>query len=201
MFELVTSSMEGINIMVRAAMTSRGAHASLNHMNTKNLRLIAVGLLALYGLVCLRTPNSGRLLDGVDLAIHETGHIVFSPFGEVITALGGTLFQLLIPATFVVYFWRRRDRFAAGFALWWVAQNLWNISVYVRDARAQELPLVGGGEHDWTYLLGEAGWLARDVALGEAVHALGVAVYLAAIGLAIAGATIPQTGEPAPEAA
>jgi len=38
-------------------------------------------------------------------------------------------------------------------ALWWVAQNLWNISVYVKDARAEELPLVGGGEHDWNYLL------------------------------------------------
>ena len=34
-------------------------------------------------------------LRAVDLAIHETGHLVFAPFGEIITALGGTLFQLL----------------------------------------------------------------------------------------------------------
>jgi hypothetical protein len=170
-------------------------------MDTKNLRLIGVGLLAIYGFLCLRTPDSGRLLDGVDLAIHETGHIVFSPFGDVITALGGTLFQLIIPATFVVYFWRRRDRYSAGFALWWVAQNLWNISVYVRDARAQELPLVGGGEHDWTYLLGEAGWLARDVALGQFVHALGVVVYLVALGIAAASAARPPATEPVAEPA
>lgn len=170
-------------------------------MNRKNLRLLAVALLALYGLVCLRAPNNGRLLDGVDLAIHETGHIVFSPFGEIMTALGGTLFQLIIPATFVVYFWRRRDRYAAAFALWWIAQNLWNISVYVRDARAQELPLVGGGEHDWAYLLGEAGWLVRDVALGEAVHALGIAVYLIAIGLGAASAEAKPPLEPVAEPA
>jgi hypothetical protein len=153
-------------------------------MTAKNLRLAGVALLTIYGLVCLVNPSTGRLLDSVDLAIHETGHIVFSPFGEIITALGGTLFQLIIPATFVVYFWRRGDRYAAGFALWWVAQNLWNISVYIADARVQNLPLVGGGEHDWTYLLGEAGWLANELALARAVHAAGVVTYLIALGLA-----------------
>ncbi|MDQ3672947.1 MAG: hypothetical protein M3365_01025 [Gemmatimonadota bacterium] len=169
----------------------------LSYMDWKHFRLAGVALLAVYGLVCLRTPNSGRLLDGVDLAVHETGHIVFSPFGEIMTALGGTLFQLIIPLTFAVYFWRRQDRYAAGFALWWVAQNLWNISVYVRDARALELPLLGGGEHDWAFLLGEAGWLNRDIALGQAIHALGVAIYLVAIGLSGVAAARAQSAEPA----
>lgn len=170
-------------------------------MTLKNIRLAITGLLALYGLVCLRTPNAGRLLDGVDLAIHESGHLVFSPFGEVITALGGTLFQLIIPATFVMYFWRRGDRYSAAFPLWWIAQNLWNISVYVSDARAQELPLVGGGEHDWTFLLGQAGWLARDVALGQAVHATGVAVYLLALFIAASNAAPPPRRDAMLEAA
>ena len=64
---------------------------------------------------------------------------MFSPFGEFMQFLGGTLFQLIMPAAFVGYF-LRRDRHAASVALWWIAQNLWNISVYIRDARAQELP-------------------------------------------------------------
>lgn len=165
-------------------------------MTAKNLRLAAVALLAIYGLICLVSPNTGRLLDGVDLAIHETGHLVFSPFGEIITALGGTLFQLIVPATFVAYFWRRRDRYAAGFALWWVAQNLWNISVYIADARVQILPLVGGGEHDWTYLLGEAGWLARELVVAQAVHTAGVVIYLIALWLAATGAS----RQPVPDA-
>jgi hypothetical protein len=180
--------MESNAYTVRAAMTRYKLMRHHNVLNKKNLRLAAVVLLAIYGLVCLQAPNSGRLLDGVDLAIHEAGHLFFSPFGEVMTALGGTLLQLIIPSTFVVYFWRRRDRYAAGFALWWVAQNLWNISVYVGDARAQELPLVGGGEHDWTFLLATAGWLERDLALARAVFVTGVIVYLAAIGLAAANA-------------
>jgi hypothetical protein len=86
-------------------------------------------------------------LDDVNLAIHETGHLVFSPFGEWMTVAGGTLFQLLVPLVFAAYFWRRGDRHAATVPLWWMGQNCFGIARYISDARAQELPLVGGGEH------------------------------------------------------
>jgi hypothetical protein len=144
-------------------------------------------------------PESGRILDAVDLAIHETGHLVFAPLGEFMGFLGGTLFQLALPAAFVVYFWRRSDRHAASVALWWVAQNCWNISVYVRDARTQALPLVGGGEHDWAYLLGRLGWLGHDQALAMGIHALGALIYLASIGAGVryASVTSPPTAESA----
>jgi hypothetical protein len=149
--------------------------------NQRRARLLLTGALALYGIPCLLRPESGRILDAVDLAIHETGHLVFAPFGEFMGFFGGTLFQLALPVTFVVYFWRRADRHAATVALWWVAQNCWNISVYVRDARAQALPLVGGGEHDWTYLLGRLEWLQHDHAIALDVRLLGAAVYVYAI--------------------
>jgi hypothetical protein len=55
--------------------------------------------------------------------------------------------------------------------------------VYVKDAQAQELPLVGGGEHDWAVLLEQWGWLDRDQSLGRTVHLLGVVLY----GVAIVG--------------
>ncbi|HKW41365.1 MAG TPA: hypothetical protein VJN39_08950, partial [Gemmatimonadales bacterium] len=71
----------------------------------------------------------------------------------------------------------RGDRHAAMVALWWVAQNLWNVSVYVQDARAEELPLVGGGEHDWNYLLGRLGLLNQDHQIGAAIRVLGILVY------------------------
>ena len=69
----------------------------------------------------------------------------------------------------------------ATVALWWVAQNLWNISVYVRDARAQQLPLVGGGEHDWAYLLDALDLMEKDLSIGRAVHLVGVVLYVLAI--------------------
>ena len=144
-------------------------------------RLLLTLLLGLYGVACLRSPDAGSLLAGVDLAIHETGHLVFSPFGEFVGFMGGTLGQLIMPSVFVVYFWRRGDRHAATVPLWWVAQNLWNISVYAADARAQLLPLVGGGEHDWAYMLGRLGWLSIDTRISRLIWLSGLAIYVLSI--------------------
>ena len=55
------------------------------------------------------------------------------------------------------------------------------ISVYVKDARALELPLVGGGEHDWAYILGELGLIHRDQAIGDVIFAIGVLLFIISI--------------------
>lgn len=163
---------------------------------TRPVRLAILLLLAAYGVVCLRSPGGGHFLDAVDLAIHETGHLVFAPFGEIITALGGTLFQLLVPLAFAGYFLKRGDRFGVAACAWWVAQNLWNISVYVADARAQELPLVGGGEHDWAFLLGEWGWLRHDTGIARGIFVAGVLLFIGSLAL---GAMSLKDPEPAIE--
>jgi hypothetical protein len=154
--------------------------------------LALTAILAVYGLVLLLHPERYGFLDSLDLAIHETGHLVFGPFGEFIGVLGGTLMQLIVPLAFGGYFLRRSDRHAATVALWWVAQNLWNVSVYVSDARAQELPLVGGGEHDWAYLLDRLDLLPKDLAIGGAIHLLGVVLY----GLSLVGGAMTAGEEP-----
>ena len=135
-------------------------------------------VLAVYGIWCGLTPDRFHWPDALDLPIHETGHIVFGWGGEVLAALGGTLFQLIIPLVFVIYFWRRKDRHAASVALWWVGQNCFNIARYIADARAQELPLVGGGEHDWAFLLASWRLLPQDTAI--AYYARGFAWLLIA---------------------
>jgi hypothetical protein len=147
-------------------------------MNAVTVRRLFTVALLVYGLYDLSHLGRGTLLDGVDLAIHETGHLVFGPFGEFIGFAGGTLFQLIMPATFVLYFARRGDEHAASVALWWVGQNCGHVAYYVADARAMELPLVGGGEHDWNYLLGELGLLQRDQSISHAIVAAGVLLVL-----------------------
>jgi hypothetical protein len=147
-------------------------------MNAVTVRRLFTVALLVYGLYDLSHLGRGTLLDGVDLAIHETGHLVFGPFGEFIGFAGATLFQLIMPATFVVYFARRGDEHAASVALWWVGQNCGHVAYYVADARAMELPLVGGGEHDWNYLLGELGLLQRDQSISHAIVAAGVLLVL-----------------------
>ncbi len=159
-------------------------------------RALSVALLV-YGVYGLRHQGEGSLLDGVDLAIHETGHLVFAPFGEFIGFLGGTLFQLLMPTFFLTYFLRRRDQYAASVALWWIGQNCGHIAVYVADARAQELPLVGGGEHDWEYLLGRTGLLAHDHAIARAITSVG---YLLVVGAAVWGLRAATIAAPIEEA-
>ncbi|HEV8356913.1 MAG TPA: hypothetical protein VGQ17_09140 [Gemmatimonadales bacterium] len=135
-------------------------------------------VLAAYGWQMLRTPGEYRWLDSLDLAIHEAGHLLFAFDGEFLTLAGGTLLQLLLPAAFVAALWRHGDRHGASVPLWWLGQNCWNIAVYIKDARAQELPLVGGGEHDWALLLGGFGLLQRDLTIGRAVAAAGLVIYL-----------------------
>lgn len=136
--------------------------------------------LLLWGGYGLAHAESFTIMDSVDLAIHETGHLVFAPCGEFVTVAGGTIMQLLLPAIFAGYFWRRDDGYGASVALWWVAQSAGNVATYAADARAQELPLVGGGEHDWAYLLGETGLLARDRQIGHVIRAAAFALMLVA---------------------
>ncbi len=143
-------------------------------------RLLLTSALALYGLSILRSPDTFTLLDNVNLPIHETGHLVFAAFGERITALGGTLFQLIVPIAFAISFALRGDRHAASVMLWWVGQNCCYVGVYMADAVVQELPLVGGGEHDWSFLFGEWNVLAYSERIGHDVRMVGGAIMLAA---------------------
>ena len=52
-------------------------------------KLIFAGLLTLYFLWIAYDPLAGSFLDLVDLGIHETGHLVFAPFGEFMGFAGG----------------------------------------------------------------------------------------------------------------
>src|SRR5690606_33773380 len=90
------------------------------------------------------------IIDHTNLAFHEAGHLLFGAFGPWVGILGGTLGQLLAPLVAAAAFWRRGATTSLAIALVWFFENFMNIARYVADARARELPLVGGGDHDWT---------------------------------------------------
>ncbi len=156
-------------------------------------RLFLTIFLGIYGAACLAHPGAGGFLDAVDLAIHEAGHVFFAPFGEFVGFAGGTLAQLIMPAIFAGYFWHQRDRHAATVPAWWLAQNLWNVSVYAADARSQALPLVGGGEHDWAYMLGRLGWLQLDTRIARLIWLAGVIIYAGSIIQGVRWARTPRS--------
>jgi hypothetical protein len=147
------------------------------------LRIAFVVLIAIYAVVRVANPEHWDPLDDLNLAVHEAGHLVFSAFGETLTILGGSLFQVIVPLTFVAYFARTKQRYAAAVTMAWVGVNLLNVARYIGDARAQELTLLGGEDsiHDWWYLLINWDLLPRDLVIARWVHFLGVVAFLSSL--------------------
>lgn len=125
-----------------------------------------------------------NLLDGVNLIIHEAGHTIFMFFGEFIHVLGGSFFQVFIPAVFVFYFmYFKKEYFSGSLLLFWLGQSILNVSVYVRDSIRQELPLLGGDSsiHDWNYILSELGILRQTYHIANGFYDLGLFIIITAI--------------------
>src|ERR1700755_2634051 len=112
-------------------------------MRRDPVKLVVAALAAVYFGWCAYDPHRWHFIDGVNLIIHEAGHVVFMPFGEFITVAGGSLFQLIVPAAFALYFYRRGQLFSAALVLFWLGQSLLNVAVYAGDALKVELPLLG----------------------------------------------------------
>ena len=121
------------------------------------------------------------ILDNVNLPFHEFGHIFFGVFGRTIGIWGGTIAQLLMPSMVLASFWRRRETSAVAFSIFWIGENLLNISVYIADARSRLLPLVGGGEHDWYIILSGMNMLQFDTVIAGIVKTLGWIIMIGAI--------------------
>jgi hypothetical protein len=149
----------------------------------ERIRIGALVLIAVYAIVRLRNPEYWDPLDDLDLAVHEAGHLVFAAFGEPANILGGSLFQVIVPAAFVGYFARTRQRYAAAVTMAWVGVSLLNVARYIGDARAQALPLLGGEDsiHDWWYLLINWGLLRQDLVIARWVHFAGVVAFLSSL--------------------
>ena len=125
----------------------------------------------------------------VNLPFHEFGHILFRPFGRLMTSLGGSIAQVLMPVIcLVVFLIKTRDTFAASFTLWWTGQNFMDLAPYINDARSLTLPLLGGntgrtspyGFHDWEFILKETNLLRYDHVLANLAHRLGILLMICA---------------------
>jgi len=145
---------------------------------------LAVAVIAsLYFLWCAYDPYQWHLIDGVNLVIHEAGHLIFSPLGEFMMIAGGSLFQVIVPALFVGYFWYHRKYYSAALVLFWVGESILNVSVYAGDSLALQLPLLGGQDsmHDWNYLLSSLNLLPATTQVAGAIRLLGTIIILLAV--------------------
>jgi hypothetical protein len=102
----------------------------------------------------------------------------------------GSVFQVAVPVACVIYFVRQPDYFGASVGGFWLSYSLYELSAYVGDARARDLPLVGFAssedlEHDWGYLLGALHMLPADHFFAFLLRAAGLVTGLAACAFAV----------------
>jgi hypothetical protein len=122
-----------------------------------------------------------------NLVFHEAGHIIFSPFGEFMTVLGGSLMQILIPLICAgAFLFQQDDPFGASVCVWWAGESLLDLAPYINDARDLKLMLLGGPAdevegHDWEAILTSLGWIHLDHAIARGVWWTALAIMIGAL--------------------
>jgi len=156
-------------------------------------RLVLLLLLARWTWLFLVWPMrqdtiGASFLHLISIPFHEAGHVIFSPFGDLITSFGGSLAQVLVPIICgIAFLTTSPNPFAAAVMGWWTGENLSDVAMYIGDARALQLVLIGGYTgaevegHDWERILQILGLLHRDTQIAAVVHFAGGALMLAAL--------------------
>jgi hypothetical protein len=134
------------------------------------------------------------------LPIHEAGHLFFTPLGTTMMFLGGSILQILLPLLWSLLGFRKRWQ-TAPFALFWVGENMMDVSLYVRDAPTRYLPLLGGhaSRHDWYNIL--VGWDAvkHSGTLADILFFFGALVCMVSIIAGISWAIMRYLHPPPPQ--
>ena len=129
------------------------------------------------------------LFGGVVFGVHELGHLVFAPFGELLAIAGGSIAQLALPIAAMALFHKKRDRFAVAVCVLWFSYSIAQLAVYIGDARAESLDLVSfspdGGGHDWNYLLERFYLLRKDQQIAGVARLAGWLALLGGMGLGV----------------
>ena len=141
---------------------------------------ISAGLF--FALLFCSEPGFIFMVDHANLLFHEAGHPLVGLFSDRLEPYGGTIGQLVFPCVLAVGFWRKGQPLSLAAAGIWFFENWLNIGRYMADARQQELPLVGGGVHDWSTIFTRWDLLQHDVQIAAVVKAIGWIGMAAACG-------------------
>jgi hypothetical protein len=136
------------------------------------------------GVVAFGFEQPVPAFDLFDLGMHELGHLLAALMPDMFMFLAGSVLQVAVPLGLAAYFLIRRKEWAsAGFCLAWAGTSARDVAVYVADAPVQALPLIGGGTHDWAYLLGPRGFDCIDRAGGvaRAIEVLGLLMVIGGV--------------------
>lgn len=145
------------------------------------MKIFGFIIASLYFFYCIYS-SEWHFVSNIDLIFHEAGHTLVPTFifGELITALGGSMLQILIPSVLAFYFYRKQDLFSFSILLMWTAENIANVSRYAGDALTVQLPLLGGDGviHDWNFILGKFNLLVKADLIGNILFAISLIVFV-----------------------
>jgi hypothetical protein len=133
----------------------------------------SVGVALFLALLLCSESGFIPIIDHANLLFHEAGHPFVGFCSGQLEPYGGTLGQLFFPSLLMISFWRKRQPISLAGAIIWFFENWLNIARYMADARKLELPLVGGGDHDWNTIFTRWDVLQYDDRIANAVKLLG----------------------------
>ena len=150
----------------------------------------ALGVCVIYGWFAIVKDTQVPVLEFLDIAVHEVGHKVFSPFGNLIMLIMGTGTQILFPFLVGIVFaiWKR-DAIAWGICWAWSANAMCDGARYIYDAPRGDMMLLGAsdGLGDWSKILGpehfDKLYLADRFAAN--VRSVGIITWIVAVGLVV----------------
>jgi hypothetical protein len=140
---------------------------------TRKLVAFLIGITIFALLILVSEPGFVFALDSANLLFHEAGHPFVGLFSQRLETYGGTMGQLTFPVVLAISFWRKGEPISFAASVIWFFENWLNIARYMADARAQELPLVGGGDHDWARIFGRWHVLNHDTQIAAFVRTVG----------------------------
>jgi hypothetical protein len=152
----------------------------------------ALLLIAVWGWFALVKNDQTPIFVYLNIAVHETGHVLFRPFGGLTMLMMGSGFEVLFPLAVGAYFLiRKRDVISTAVAWGWSASALASAATYIADADDGRLALLGAtgpdAAGDWERILGEEFfdkvYLADRIA--GIVRTLGFVLWIVALGLAV----------------
>lgn len=119
----------------------------------------ALLLIAVWGWFALVKGDQTPVFVYLNVAVHEVGHVLFRPFGELTMLIMGSGFEVLFPFSVGAYFLlRRRDLVSTAVAWAWAASALASAATYIGDADDGQLTLLGAtgpdAAGDWERILG-----------------------------------------------
>ena len=151
----------------------------------------ALLLIAVWGWFALVKSDQTPIFVYLNIAVHETGHVLFRPFGELTMLVMGSGFEVLFPLAVGAFLLvRRRDPISTAVAWGWAASALASAATYIGDADDGRLALLGAGPDtagDWERILGEEFFDKVYIAdrIAGIVRSAGFVLWIVALGLAV----------------